>query len=247
MTCRKRKLLCAERVAVGALVFVLAGTAAAWETYSVNRDLTNCRLCHGDFRAAPYTSRGDGESWPDGLHDTHQAMVENDCNVCHSAGPAFPVLLGTSLGGVGLDPIACAGCHGRAQDGTGVESEGYGAGLRQHHWVNGVTSCGNAGCHVDANPAAFTPVGEWAFPPYYATNDPNYESMPSDPCNRPSGFGEDYAATTLGLDNDGNNLYDAADLTACPEPKTSMLIGSGVGLLCALGRRGVGARIVERI
>jgi hypothetical protein len=166
-------------------------------------------------------------------------MLNNDCNTCHSQGPPFPVLLGSSAGGVGLDAISCSGCHGRFEDGTGSGSEGYGAGLRQHHWRNGIETCGTAGCHTDdADPSMFTPVGEDFLPPYYSDSDAAHPLIPADPCNfEADGFLEDYAASTLGTDNDGDNLYDEDDVIDCPEPGASMLLSSGIGLLLLLGRR----------
>ena len=230
---------------VGALILTLAGTAQGWDRYSVAKDATNCRACHGDFRAATYTA-SDG-LWVDGLHDTHENdMLDGDCDTCHSAGPPFPVLIGSSAGGTGLPAISCSGCHGRAEDGTGTGSEGYGAGLRQHHWRNGVTSCGIGGCHADANPANYTPVGEEVLPPYYADNDPDHPDIPLDPCNTPdAGLGgpgpyltEDYAASTLGLDNDGDLLFDQPEESIClPEPDGTLLLVAGVGFLGVIGRR----------
>ncbi|HER62537.1 MAG TPA: choice-of-anchor D domain-containing protein, partial [Desulfobacteraceae bacterium] len=108
-----------------------------------------------------------------------------------------PVFLGSSDGSTGFDPISCLGCHGRSEGAAGVT----GAGLRQHHFANAVTSC--AGCHPDdSDPGAFTTVGEDVLPPYYTT-------LAMDPCN-PAGE-EDFAATAIGLDNDGDKLYDQND------------------------------------
>ncbi len=182
--------------------------ALAYDQYSAARDATNCRACHGDFRASPYVSLKDGLSWGDDLHDVHRnIMLTSECDTCHSSG-RFPVFLGSSNGGFGLPAISCVGCHGRAADGTGTGAEGYGAGLRQHHYVTGTTGC--ITCHADSDPAAYTPVSEAILPPYYRTGDPNYPDMPSDPCN-PNLTEEHYRASTLGLDNDGDNAYDMAD------------------------------------
>jgi hypothetical protein len=222
------------------MLFSFAGVAGAYPQYSANKDATNCRLCHGDFRAATYTSLADGGSWPDGLHITHRdVMLNGDCATCHSSGPRFPVTLGSSAGGTGLDPISCSGCHGRAEDGTGNGSEGYGAGLRQHHWNNGVQTCGTtAGCHTDADPASFTPAGEDFLPLYYSDSDSAHPLIPADPCNIDAdGFPEDYAGSTIGLDNDGDNLYDEADTFDCPEPDKSLLLACGSGMLLVLSRR----------
>ncbi len=180
---------------------VLATSAEAYDRYSVNRDGTNCRACHGNFRAAPYTSLKDGQNWGDDLHDLHrQTMLSGDCNTCHGSN-MFPVMIRSSTGGTGLPAIACQGCHGRAQD------TNSGAGLRQHHWRAGETVCAN--CHADANPANYTPVGEDIRPPYYNTSLANHPNMPLHPCN--SAGSEDFAGATTGLDNDGDLSFDMAD------------------------------------
>ncbi|MHB8877367.1 MAG: hypothetical protein ACYC8T_27050 [Myxococcaceae bacterium] len=150
------------RLPVLAFCLLWAGSAAAYPQYSANKDATNCRACHGDFRAGAYTSLSDGTGWGN-LHDLHRStMLGGDCSTCHGA-TRFPALLSSSSGGTGLAPIACAGCHGRAGDNVAANPEvaagrsGYGAGLRQHHQRSGIAVC--AGCHADANPAAYTPVG----------------------------------------------------------------------------------------
>jgi hypothetical protein len=91
---------------------------------------------------------------------------------------------------------------------------------------------------VDADPAEFTPAGEDILPPYYSDSDPIHPFIPADPCNLESdGFLEDYAATTIGLDNDGDDFYDAADVIDCPEPAGSLMLGAGFGFLLFIGRR----------
>jgi hypothetical protein len=96
--------------------------------------------------------------------------------------------------------MSCIGCHGRAEhDAGGIVT---GAGLRRHHWNAGVPC---TPCHADSEPAAgFTPVGEHVLPP-------NYAALGIDPLNRPPRFSEDFAGSPLGLDNDGDYLYDVAD------------------------------------
>lgn len=226
-----------------------AGTAQAYLQYSINKDATNCRACHGDFRASPYVALTDGADWGKALMDMHAGdILSGDCTTCHSGGPRFPVIIGSSAGGTGLDPIACAGCHGRAEDAdpSGSGSQGYGAGLRQHHWVadreiNGLSTRICLDCHIDADPANFTPVDESYLPPYFAFpagSDPNHLNIPSDPCNpMVDGYPEDYAGSTEGLDNDGNGLYDELDLIACPEPGPFAILLPGIGMLLLIDRR----------
>jgi|GEM_PF-2204715 len=192
------------------LTLIFPANAAAYSQYSENDDATNCRMCHGDFRADNYISTVDGQDWGD-LHNLHRnVMLSGDCNACHSSGPRFPVRISESVGGAGLDPISCMGCHGRDEDnvaGNPSSPDGRGAGLRQHHVNAGVTICQN--CHQDANPANYTPVGEEILPPYYADPGTGHLSMPTGPCNDDGN--EDFAGAPIGLDNDGDLLYDADD------------------------------------
>lgn len=213
-----------------ALVVLSAGwtnDAAAWEEYSVSGDAGNCAECHGNFGDGPYTSAIDGMSWGDDLHDVHRRdMLNSDCNTCHTSGGFSTVSLASSNGGNGLDAISCMGCHGRAEDNVAGNPgtpaiTGYGAGLRQHHQSAGVTMC--AGCHADADPTAYTPVGEHVLPPYYATPGAMHPAMPVDPCNPVAS--EDFAAGSLGLDNDGDDLFDGAD----PDCMMAMDAGTDAG------------------
>jgi hypothetical protein len=205
-------------VLFAAIAVLMTGATEAWayEQYSINKDSTNCRACHGDFRSSPYNSPS-GDSWTDSLHDVHRnTMLSGDCSTCHSSGGRFPVLLDSSSGGDGLAPISCVGCHGRDEDiGNNTDRA---AGLRQHHTRAGVTTC--TGCHSDAILANYTPVFETVQPNYYATPGNNHPNMPSNPCN-PSG-GENFAGTSTGLDNDGNGVYDTAD-TNCLVPVELMI------------------------
>lgn len=193
-------------VALGAAVAIVllrSAPASGYPRYSVNGDATNCRACHGDFRAnAPYVSLSDGAEWISNLHNSHRTtMLNNDCDVCHGA-TTFPVELNNSVGGVGFPGISCLGCHGR-QEGAAVT----GAGLRQHHDRAGVAVCRT--CHADANPASFTPVGEHVKPPYYMTPDELHPGKPTDPCN--ANGSESAVAPPKGLDNDGDLTYDGGD------------------------------------
>jgi hypothetical protein len=192
-----------------AVLMIGASDVLAYGQYSANKDSTNCRACHGDFRASPYISLSDGANWGDDLHDVHRnVMLAGDCSTCHGSGSRFPVLLDSSSGGVGLAAISCVGCHGRDADmGNDGTSAGRGAGLRQHHTSAGVAIC--SGCHSDAVLANYTPVGEDVLPNYYASPGTGHPSIPSDSCN-PSGE-EDFAGTALGLDNDGDGTYDTSD------------------------------------
>lgn len=191
-----------------AVIGAAAGLAFAYDQYSTDGSTGNCATCHGDFRDNPYTSRVDGLSWGNDAHDVHRnSMLGGDCDACHFA-ERRPTYIGRSAGGNGLAAYSCSGCHGRSQDGTGTGTEGFGAGLRQLHWRAGQTVC--VDCHADSNPAEKTPVGEDVLPPYYA-NPGTGHTIPNNPCNPPPAFVENYAASTLGLDNDGDGTFDALD------------------------------------
>jgi uncharacterized repeat protein (TIGR01451 family) len=173
----------------------------------------NCATCHGDFNANPYNpALSDGQNWGSSLMTLHQALVSNDCDVCHTGAGFNPVFIDDSNGGTGLLSVSCIGCHGRISEADNdAISSGQGAGLRQHHWNAGEQSCQTTpGCHTDANPAA-TPalLGENVLPEYYANPGTGHPNMPTDPCN--PGGSENMAGLAEGLDNDGDNVYDGAD------------------------------------
>lgn len=193
-----------------ALLWVMTAAipeAGAYQQWSADRVSGNCAGCHGDFRlGSNYISFKDGTAWGRDLHDGHRSgMLSGDCNACHQASSRFPVILDSSAGGIGFDPISCMGCHGRNEDagGDGL-SGGLGRGLRQHHQNANVTLC--AACHTDS--AGPPGVGENVMPPYYFTPDTVHVSKPTDACDA-NGSESVYGPT--GLDNDGDLLDDAAD------------------------------------
>ncbi len=207
-------------VPLGLLVLVAAigsfapsGPATAYTEYSIAADATNCRFCHGDFRDT-YTSLSDGQVWGE-IHDLHRDdMLNNDCFACHINGAVFPVEIGASDGGTGLAPYGCVGCHGRAEDGNGTGTQGFGLAMQRRHEIlnvgvdqNGLTC---VACHTDA--LTRTPVGENVLPPYYANPGTNHPDMPTDPCNPPPVQDEDFAGITEGIDNDGDLVADQSDL-----------------------------------
>ena len=96
-----------QKILIALFVAAFAvGMAQAWETYG---ETDSCVTCHGDFRANPYVSLSDGQTWSDSLHEVHQTIVTSECDVCHSAGGRSPVFTGSSRGGFGLSPISCVG------------------------------------------------------------------------------------------------------------------------------------------
>jgi hypothetical protein len=181
--------------------------------YYLNESNPNCTTCHPGFRG------GFGAS----LHDNHlDNLVSGPCTTCHAgSGGSTPVPTGTD------NPdefTGCVGCHGRDEDvGNDSVSPGRAAGLRQHH--PSFAKC--AGCHTDANPANYTPVGEDTLPRFYVAD----LAVTDDPCSD-------------NLDNDGNDLYDGDDdaCAAPPEPPTSTLNH----FLCYKARRARGEERFEK-
>ncbi|MDH4233108.1 MAG: choice-of-anchor D domain-containing protein, partial [Nitrospirota bacterium] len=198
------------------LVFaIMVSPAGAFDQYSTNRTSGNCADCHGNFRAAaPYISNSDGVAWKNpatganmNLHDGHRDyMLSSDCNVCHLSS-RFPTQLSSSNGGAGFPAIGCVGCHA-------------GDGLRAHHVNSGAAPSGTSSYCYDCHSPA-TPPAENVKPPYYFTPDTAHPNKPTDPCNL-NGT-ESALAPALGLDNNGNLLYDQND-TACvaAAPKISV-------------------------
>jgi hypothetical protein len=81
-------------------------------------------------------------------------------------------------------------------------------GLRKHHLMNGVTVC--LDCHAEE-----TPPAETVKPPYYDTADTRVKNPANDVLA--ANTNENWSiGDFLGLDNDGNNLYDLADYAVGP-------------------------------
>ena len=92
-------------------------------------------------------------------------------------------------------------------------------GLRAHHAANGIATC--AICH----PNDGTPPAENVSPPYYGTADTRADN----PCNDvlASNINENWTVGDfVGLDNDGNDLYDLADFACGPYEIAEILVVS---------------------
>ena len=155
----------------------------------------NCFACHGEFTGNQSTK---GSIFPSGnKHEMHRASTSMAaaCNLCHTSGDNRNPFIGSSAGTANNSGLGCVGCH-------------VGPGLRAHHAANGVGVC--ADCH-DGDAA----VPENLKPPYYGTAD----TKVNNPANlvKVSNTNENWTVGDfVGLDNDGNNLYDAADLACWP-------------------------------
>lgn len=187
-------------ISVILLSFWSAGPKA-YESYhdpNLNDD-GYCASCHPGF--------GGGRS--DSLHSLHTGnpdAVTGTCDLCHTGSGRDNPLTMWSNG----DLLGCAGCHGRDYGETtqanyrGLPSSGKakasGYGLRKHHLNNGITLCLN--CHA----TSVEPYPESIMPPNYARADVDVTG----PCNADEDTAND--ADSLGLDNDGDNFYEMADL-----------------------------------
>jgi hypothetical protein len=177
---------------IGASLFALA---AACNTTQAYQDYSGCASCHGDFRG-PTSPKG--TIFPSGQnHEMHRASTSmaTACDLCHTGTSRTPVFIGSSNGTTHNQGLGCTGCH-------------VGPGLREHHNINGITECYD--CHTYE-----TPVPESVFPPYYGTVDTKVNNPGNvDPV---ANTNENWSVGGfIGLDNDGNNLYDAADFAITP-------------------------------
>lgn len=181
--------------AVACLALVLSCTSAsAYSSYKNSSGTGNCSTCHGAFTD---DTSPKGTKFPSNdKHEMHRASTSmgTACNLCHTSGDGRNPYMSTSTGTTANPGLGCTGCH-------------EAAGLRLHHAANGVDICWN--CHDSAE----TAPPEGTKPPYYGTVD----TKANNPCNlvRAANTNENWSVGDfLGLDNDGNNLYDAAD-SAC--------------------------------
>ena len=205
----------AQIVAIQLLaVAILLFSASNTEAYS--QYAGSCDTCHGDFTGGTSPT---GNTFPgDDKHQMHRANGEmnTDCALCHTSTGDNP-MIGSSAGTANNTGYGCVGCHGRLEDaGNDGISAGLGAGLRQHHYNAGFTGC--AGCHSDANPVNYTPVGEDVEPPYYGVAADSNVAMSCNP-TQVSGANENWTIGDFtGLDNDGDLMYDAAADGDCVPP-----------------------------
>ena len=178
---------------IGASLLALAVSRNIGQAYD---DYSGCANCHGSFLGS---SSPKGTVFPSNSNHymhTNSASMATACTLCHMTPGEVPVYTWQS-GGTAHNPgLGCSGCH-------------VGPGLRKHHNINGTTECYD--CH-DPNE---TSDPESVFPPYYGTVDTKVNNpgnvVPVANTNENWSIGD-----FLGLDNDGNNLYDAADFAITP-------------------------------
>ncbi len=222
---KRRFLLVGPTLAssVCAVLLLLLGTTCPTSAYPRYRDPVtgagNCSDCHGAFTDSTSPK---GTVFPSSSkHEMHRASTSmaTACNLCHTSGDNRNPFTGSSTGTSSNVGLGCSGCH-------------VGAGLRAHHANNGITICGD--CHLPE-----TPDPENVKPPYYGTVDTRVAHpenlVPVANTNENWSLGD-----FLGLDNDGNNLYDAADFACGPyRLVSSTREGNNVRLtwLTAGGRR----------
>lgn len=180
-----------SRLTAALLTVVLATTftGQAYENYG------GCKSCHGGFRGSTSPK---GTVFPgNNNHDMHRnsGNMGTACALCHSASGRVPTFIGRSQGTANNQGLGCTGCH-------------VAAGLLARHVVTGVSEC--LQCHdPEAAPA------ENVKPPYYGTPD----TKANHPGNevQVANTNENWSiGDFLGLDNDGNNLYDLADYAVGP-------------------------------
>ncbi len=212
----------ATSIVVGIVIFAVPG-AEGYDRYYQNSNNRNCEGCHGDFRSNSYISMVDGQNWGN-LHNIHRyTMLSGDCDTCHIGNDEFPVYLNQSNGGIGFEPVGCIGCHGVNPAPPAANNGKWGAGLRAHHANANVGPDNNgltcASCHTTDPP----PPSEDTPPSYYFTPDSVHPEKPDNACNPaspPPGYPENYAGAVMGIDNDGDRLYDEndPDCAAAPTP-----------------------------
>lgn len=176
------------------LSILFAFPALAYERYN-----SGCATCHGNFTGSTST-KVPPTVFPNGdKHRMHRnaSNMGTDCRLCHTTGDGDDPFTGSSDGIPGvLTGLGCTGCHNAA-------------GLRAHHVANG-GGCYTGGCH-SAEPAP----AENVVPPYYGST----YTKANNPCNDVllANTNENWSVGDfVGLDNDGDDLYDQADFDCGP-------------------------------
>ena len=176
---------------------VLAGGGLfATDSHAYQRYNDGCQNCHGAFTSGSSpkgTVFGGGSK-----HEMHRSssFMNTDCNLCHTSGDNRNPYTGSSDGLTGITGRGCTGCHNAA-------------GLRNHHRTTGASSCSCHGSSAEAAPVESTQ------PPYYGTT----ATKANNACNpvATANLNENWSVGDfLGLDNDGDDLYDSSDPNCTP-------------------------------
>jgi len=190
------RIVISAAMALTLTTFVIQGDLASFPRYN-----DGCQKCHGAFTDT-FSTKADN-IWPDTKHNVHRRdMLDSVCDACHLDGDDRNPFLNMSNGTVDLPGIGCLGCHGNYYEN---EAADLGAGLRAHHFAEGLTFC--ASCHFDDPP----PLPERILPEYYGKPTVNV----LDPCNQDGS--ENWTSDGEGLDNDGDLDYDGDDRD-CADP-----------------------------
>jgi hypothetical protein len=184
---------------------------AVWEpgTHAFERYQDGCNAagCHGDF-TGPATTKVPPSVFPgDDKHRMHRnnSNMATECDLCHTSNDNNNPFIGSSDGTANNPGRGCIGCHNAR-------------GLRAHHPPAVVDCYANGNCH-----ASPVPPPESNNPTYYGTVD----TLADDSCNsvQQAETGENWTiGDFIGLDNDGDGLYDGDDpdcATAAQTPGAS--------------------------
>lgn len=190
------RLLCVLGLFLMIFVISTGGDLFAYQRYN-----DGCQKCHGAFTSD--TSTKPNNTWPDSKHNVHRnEMLDGVCDACHLDGDQRNPYTNMSNGTNDLPPIGCLGCHGRWYE---QRQQYTAAGLRRHHFEHGVDFCGF--CHSDP-----VPLSERVKPEYFGQPTVNVYH----PCNL-DGM-ENWTPDGLGLDNDGDDIYDMDDIDCYGPP-----------------------------
>jgi hypothetical protein len=155
----------------------------------------DCSSCHGAFTGG---TSPQGTVFPNNdKHRMHRnsANMGTVCALCHRSDDNNDPFIGSSTGTANNPGLGCTGCH-------------EATGLRKHHVITGADDCYQ--CHAEA-----TPPTENVKPPYYGTVDTKANNAGNSV--QVANTNENWSVGDfLGLDNDGNNLYDLADYAIGP-------------------------------
>jgi len=230
MRIRPIEVLC---LLIAAALLTIPQSSGAFEFWSDEvGDEGQCAACHGAFRSGDYFSEAEGLSWGDTLHNIHEDNTDITADTGGACGLNCHGGTGTTGRTVNLassdnakdgeNAIGCMGCHGRLEDANDLGflgEAGWGAGLRQHHENSAHVDAGPGkckGCHPDADPAKFTPATEDTMPAWFSSVTNTSIMMKMDPCSVDGE--EDFSSNGFGLDNDGDQSYDALEDSDCAPP-----------------------------